>query len=95
MQISGSGRSPGERNSYPLQYSCLKNSMDGGVWWATDHGVAKGQMTSRVSSITLRVSLRKETCVTWSVPQKLGNSRTDTMFPHEAVTGKAVSSSWN
>ena len=37
----GLGRSPGERNGYPLQYSCLKNSMDRGVWWATVHGVAK------------------------------------------------------
>ena len=33
--------SPGERNVYPLQYSCLENSMDGGAWWATVHGVAK------------------------------------------------------
>ena len=32
--IPGSGRSPGEGNSYPLQYSCLENSMDRGTWWA-------------------------------------------------------------
>ena len=37
----GSGRSPGEGNGYPLQYSCLQNSMDRGDWWATLHGVAK------------------------------------------------------
>ena len=37
--IPGSGRSPGEGNG--LQYSCLENPMDGGVWWATVHGVAK------------------------------------------------------
>ena len=36
-----SGRSPGEGNSNPLQDSCLENSMDGGAWWATVHGVAK------------------------------------------------------
>ena len=30
-----SGRSPGERNGYPLQYSCLENSMDRGALWAT------------------------------------------------------------
>ena len=36
-----SGRSPGEGNSYLLQYSCLENSMDRGAWWATVHGVAK------------------------------------------------------
>ena len=39
--IPGSGRSPGEGNGNPLQYSCLENSMDRGAWWATVHGVAK------------------------------------------------------
>ena len=37
----GSGRSPGEGNSNPLQYSCLENSMDRGAWQATIHEVAK------------------------------------------------------
>ena len=41
--IPGSVRSPGEGNSYPLQYSCLENSMDRGVWWATVHGVTKSR----------------------------------------------------
>ena len=36
--IPGSGRSPGEGNGNPLQYSCLGNPMDGGDWWATVHG---------------------------------------------------------
>ena len=39
--ISSSGRSPGEGNGNPLQYSCLENSMGRGDWWATVHGVAK------------------------------------------------------
>ena len=39
--IPGSGRSPGEGNGNPLQYSCLESPMDGGAWWATVHGVAK------------------------------------------------------
>ena len=39
--IPGSGRSSGEENDNPLQYSCLENSMDRGAWWATVHGVAK------------------------------------------------------
>ena len=39
--IPGSGRSPGEGNGNPLQYSCLGNSMDRGAWWATVHGFAK------------------------------------------------------
>ena len=39
--VPGLGRSPGEGNGYPFQYSCLENSMDIGDWWATVHGVAK------------------------------------------------------
>ena len=39
--IPGLGRSPGEGNGNPLQYSCLENPTDGGTWWATVHGVAK------------------------------------------------------
>ena len=39
--IPGSGRSPGEGNGNPLKYPCLENSMDGGAWQATVHGVAK------------------------------------------------------
>ena len=39
----GSGRSAGEGNGNPLQYSYLENSMDRGAWWATVHGVAKLQ----------------------------------------------------
>ena len=41
--IPGLGRSPGEGNGNPLQYSCLENPMDRGVWWATVHGVVKSQ----------------------------------------------------
>ena len=37
----GSETSPEEENGYPLQYSCLENPMDRGVWQATVHGVAK------------------------------------------------------
>ena len=36
--IPASGRSPGDGNGNPLQYSCLKNSMDRGAWWARVHG---------------------------------------------------------
>ena len=42
--IPGSGRSPGAGNGNPFQYSCLENSMDGGPWWVTVHGVAKSPM---------------------------------------------------
>ena len=39
--ISGLGRSPGDRNGNPLQYSCLENPMDGGAWWATVQGLGE------------------------------------------------------
>ena len=39
--ISGLGRSPGEGNGNPLQYSCLENPMDRGAWWAIIHGVTQ------------------------------------------------------
>ena len=41
--ISGSGRSPGEGNGYPLQYSCLRIPLDRGAWWAVVHGVTKSR----------------------------------------------------
>ena len=34
---------PREGNGYPLQYSCLENSIDRGDWWDTVHGVTKSQ----------------------------------------------------
>ena len=41
--IPGLGRSPEGKHGNPLQYSCLENLTDKGAWWATVHGVAKGQ----------------------------------------------------
>ena len=43
--IPGSGRSPGEGHSNPLQNSCLENPMDRGAWQATVHGVRKSWTT--------------------------------------------------
>ena len=45
--VPGSGRSPGEGNRCPLQYSCLENPMHRGAWWATVRGVA--QIQTRLS----------------------------------------------
>ena len=44
--IPGAGRSPGEGDGYPVQYSCLGNPMDRGVLWATAHGVTKESYTT-------------------------------------------------
>ena len=41
VSILGLGRSSGKGNSYPLQYSCLENSMDRGAWWATVHWIQR------------------------------------------------------
>ena len=41
--ITRLGRSHGKGNGYPLQYSCLKNSIDRRAWQAAVHGVAKNQ----------------------------------------------------
>ena len=48
--IPGLGRSTGEGNGNPLQYSCLENAVDGGAWWATVLGVAK--IWTRLSNLT-------------------------------------------
>ena len=48
--IPGLGRSPGEGNGNPLQYSCLENPMDRGAWWATVHGITK--IWTRLSDFT-------------------------------------------
>ena len=43
----------GEGSGNPFQYSCLENSMDGGAWWATVHGVAKSQAALQPHSYLL------------------------------------------
>ena len=48
--IPGSGRSPGEGNGNPLQYSCLENPMDRGTWQATVHGAS--QSRTKLSDFT-------------------------------------------
>ena len=54
--IPGSGKSPGEGNGNPLQYSCLEHPMDGGAWWAAVHGVIKSR--TRLSDFTLYLPVK-------------------------------------
>ena len=58
------GRSPGKRNSYPLQYSGLENSMDRGVWQATVHGVAKSQTQLSLLPVSLVKHSLSPVCLT-------------------------------
>ena len=51
--IPGSGRSSGEENGNPLQYSCLENPWDRGAWGATGHGVTKESNTTAQLTLSL------------------------------------------
>ena len=52
-------QNPGVGNGNPLQYSCLENSMDGGDWWGTVHGVATESDTAeQLSTHTTDATLR-------------------------------------
>ena len=53
--VPGSGRSPGEGNGNPLQYSCLENPMDGGSWQAAVHGVTRSR--TQLSDFTFTLLL--------------------------------------
>ena len=57
VQSLGQGRSPGEGNDNPLQYSCLENPMDGAAWWATALGVAKSRTPEQLSTAQQTVGL--------------------------------------
>ena len=72
--IPGLGRSPGEGNGNPLQYSCLENPRDEGAWRAIVHGVTKSQ--TRLSDFTFTFyfhALEKEmathsSVLAWRIP---------------------------
>ena len=53
--IPGLRRSPWEENDNPLHYSCLENSMDRDIWWATVHGVTKSQTKAHNTFIFHRI----------------------------------------
>ena len=62
------------RQWHPLQYSCLENPMDGGAWWAADHGVAKGRVQLRNFTFTFHCHALEKEMVThssvlaWRIP---------------------------
>ena len=58
--ILGSGRSPGEGNDNPFQYSCLGNLMDRGSWWATVHGIIRVGLDLQTKSPELKKEKNKK-----------------------------------
>src|SRR5574341_307026 len=83
--IPGSGRSPGEGNGNPLQYSCLENSMDRGPWWATVPGVVDYSVLPLEKEMAIHSST-----IAWKIPwteepgrlQSMGSQRVG----HDRVT---------
>ena len=72
--IPGSGRSPGVGNGYPLQYSCLENTMDGGVWQAMVHGISKSRtQLKRLSTQNTHNRIPKRRDFTKRELQRSGN----------------------
>ena len=51
--VTGSGRSSGEDNGNPPQYSCLENFIDRGAWWATVHSAAESDTTEQLTLIVI------------------------------------------
>ena len=84
--IPESGRSPGEGNGNPLQYSCLGNPTDGGAWWATVHGVAKSR--TRLSDFTFLFNVSFRCCYCCSVTQLCllyGLQHARPLWPHHLL----------
>ena len=68
--IPGLGRSLGEGNGYPLQYSCLENLMDRGAWPATIHWVTESDTTERLTLTLLSLQHTLSPEKSWKVPPK-------------------------
>ena len=81
--IPGSGRSPGEGNGSPFQYSCLESPMDGGAWWVTVHGVAESDTAERLHFHFLPhiFGLPKGVLVVKNPPANAGDSRDTGSIP--------------
>ena len=79
----GLGRSPGEGNGTPLQYSCLENPMEGGAWQATVHGVTKSRtQLKRLSMHALEKEMAPHSSIlAWRIP---GTEELPSMGSHRA-----------
>ena len=72
----------------PLQYSCLENPMDGGAWWAADHGVAKSRIQLSIFTFTFHFHALEEEMAThssvlaWTIPGRMGPGGLPSMGSH-------------
>ena len=76
--IPGSGRSPGEGNGNPLQYSSLENSMDRRAWQTTVQGISKSQ--TWVSLAVVDISCGMQDLVTWPEIEQGSNGSKESFF---------------
>ena len=74
VSVPGWGRSPGEGNGNPLQYSCLENPMDRGAWQATVHGVAKS-WTQLMFYVLTKLEEKKNRDLTWHLVAHITKSK--------------------
>ena len=80
--------SSGEGNGTPLQYSCLKNPMDRGTWWAAVHGVAKSRTRLSDFTFTFHFHALEEEMATlssvlaWRIPGTAGPGGLPAMGSH-------------
>ena len=90
----GLGRSPGEGNGNPLQYSCPGNPIDRGAWWATVHGIARRTEHAHRSFLEASFILILPTCS--SVGPRASRAQSFTFFrfplPCQLQMGTCLSS---
>ena len=81
--IPGSGRSPREGHSNPLQYSCLENPMNRGAWWASVHRDAKSQTQLSQTQFSTHVSIKlsQVVLVLKNLPANAGDIRDESVIP--------------
>ena len=91
--IPGSGRSPGERNGNPLQYSCLENPTDREPWWATVHRVAKSQTQRLGSSNNNREELGSRHCLKKKLMTELLEREQAYLEGSEVLTSRGLNQS--
>ena len=82
------GRSPGEKNGNPLQYSYLENPMDRGAWWATVRGVAKSPTRLDVHSTQLKEILYQSSSYSTFLPPPAPVKHSSTLSLHRFASSR-------